>query len=76
MSGTRMEELPHFSRAIIGAVLQDLKYRGSMLPLRSQTRSRFGEHCTLNKVAEASDKTVIGDRSLLMAYVTLPMIVR
>ncbi|HRW75712.1 MAG: acyl-ACP--UDP-N-acetylglucosamine O-acyltransferase [Lewinellaceae bacterium] len=70
MSGTRIgKNCRIFPGAIIGAVPQDLKYRGEYATVEIGDQVTIREYCTLNKGTEASDKTVIGDRSLLMAYV-------
>ncbi len=70
MAGTRIgRNCRIFPGAIIGAVPQDLKYRGEYATVEIGDNVTIREYCTLNKGTEASDKTVIGDRSLLMAYV-------
>ncbi len=70
MAGTRIgKNCRIFPGAIIGAVPQDLKYKGEYATVEIGDQVTIREYCTLNKGTEASDKTVIGDRSLLMAYV-------
>lgn len=58
-----------FPGAVVGAVPQDLKFKGeySLVELGDEVVVR--EYCTLNRGTQASHRTIIGKGSLLMAYV-------
>ncbi|MEK7253564.1 MAG: acyl-ACP--UDP-N-acetylglucosamine O-acyltransferase [Bacteroidota bacterium] len=58
-----------FPGAVVGAVPQDLKFKGeySLVELGDEVVVR--EYCTLNRGTQASHRTTIGKGSLLMAYV-------
>lgn len=70
MSGARIgNNCRIFPGAVISAIPQDLKYRGEYATVELGNNVTVREYCTLNKGTAASDKTIIGDNSLLMAYV-------
>ncbi len=58
-----------YDGAILGAEPQDLKYQGEPSLLRIGSDCRIREYCTLNRGTKATGETVVGDQSLLMAYV-------
>ena len=55
--------------SIIGGDPQDLKYKGEKTSLHIGNNNVIREFCTLNKGTEHSEKTIIGNECLLMAYV-------
>ncbi|MBP6185499.1 MAG: acyl-ACP--UDP-N-acetylglucosamine O-acyltransferase [Saprospiraceae bacterium] len=70
MSGARIgKNCRIFPGAVIGAIPQDLKYRGEYATVEIGDNVTIREYCTLNKGTAASDRTIIGNNSLLMAYV-------
>jgi UDP-N-acetylglucosamine acyltransferase len=70
MEGTRIgKNCKIYPGAIIGAAPQDLKFAGEYSTLEIGDNVVIREYCTLNRGTKASEKTVIGDHSLLMAYV-------
>jgi UDP-N-acetylglucosamine acyltransferase len=70
MNGTRMgQRCRVFPGAVVGAIPQDLKYKGEDTTLEIGNEVTIREFCTLNRGTAESQRTVIGDRSLLMAYV-------
>lgn len=58
-----------FHGAAIGAVCQDLKYRGERTFVRIGDDNTIREYVTINSATGEGESTVIGNRSLLMAYV-------
>lgn len=58
-----------FPGAVIGAIPQDLKYKGEKSTLVIEDNVTVRECCTLNRGTEASMTTRIGKGTLLMAYV-------
>jgi UDP-N-acetylglucosamine acyltransferase len=58
-----------FPGAVIGAIPQDLKYKGEKTTLVIGNSVTVRECCTLNRGTSAANQTVIGDNCLLMAYV-------
>ncbi|MDB5282380.1 MAG: acyl-(acyl-carrier-protein)--UDP-N-acetylglucosamine O-acyltransferase [Bacteroidota bacterium] len=58
-----------FPGAVISAIPQDLKYKGEKSAVEIGDNVTIREYVTVNKGTEASMKTVIGDNTLLMAYV-------
>jgi UDP-N-acetylglucosamine acyltransferase len=70
MDGSRIGDgCKIFPGAVIGAVPQDLKFKGEYSTVELGKNVIVREYCTLNRGTEASDTTKIGDHSLLMAYV-------
>ena len=58
-----------FHGACIGAVPQDLKFAGARTGVRIGDGNIFREFVTVNRATAEGTSTVIGDQSLLMAYV-------
>ncbi len=70
MNGTRMgQNCKVFPGAVVGAIPQDLKYKGENTTLEIGNEVIVRECCTLNRGTAEAQRTVIGDRTLLMAYV-------
>ncbi|MCS6930014.1 MAG: acyl-ACP--UDP-N-acetylglucosamine O-acyltransferase [Saprospiraceae bacterium] len=70
MNGTRMGKgCKIFPGAVVGAIPQDLKYKGEYTTLEIGNEVTIREFCTLNRGTQEANRTVIGDRCLLMAYV-------
>lgn len=70
MSGSRIgRNCRVFPGAVIGAIPQDLKYKGEYSTVEVGDNVTIRECCTLNKGTAASDRTVVGNDALLMAYV-------
>ena len=58
-----------FPGAVIGAVPQDLKYKGEKTWVEIGDNVSIRECCTINKGTSAYGKTIVESNSLLMAYV-------
>jgi UDP-N-acetylglucosamine acyltransferase len=58
-----------FPGAIVSAIPQDLKYEGEDSILIVGDNSTIREFCTVNRGTKTTGKTVIGNNTLLMAYV-------
>lgn len=70
MEGARIgKNCKIFPGAVISAIPQDLKYKGEKAIVEIGNNVTIREYVTVNKGTEAAMKTVIGDNSLLMAYV-------
>ncbi len=70
MNGTRIgQQCKIFPGAVVGAIPQDLKYKGENTTLEIGNEVIVREFCTLNRGTAEAQRTVIGDRCLLMAYV-------
>lgn len=70
MSGSRIgKNCRVFPGAVIGAIPQDLKYKGEYATVEIGDNVTIRECCTLNKGTAASDRTIVGSDALLMAYV-------
>lgn len=70
MEGARIgKNCKIFPGAVISAIPQDLKYKGEKATVEIGDNVTIREYVTVNKGTEASMKTVIGDNTLLMAYV-------
>lgn len=70
MEGARIgKNCKIFPGAVISAIPQDLKFKGGDSVLEIGDNVTIRECCTLNRGTEHSNKTVIGDNCLLMAYV-------
>jgi UDP-N-acetylglucosamine acyltransferase len=70
MSGTRIGKgCRIFPGAIIGSIPQDLKFEGEYSLLEIGNNVTIREYCTVNRGTRANGKTVIGDNTLIMAYV-------
>jgi UDP-N-acetylglucosamine acyltransferase len=61
--------LPNFPRAVIGAIPQDLKFRGEETTAEIGDNTTIREFVTINRGTVAKGKTVVGSNCLLMAYV-------
>ncbi len=69
-SGTRISNKCRiFKGAVLGTDPQDLKYAGEKTTLEIGEETTIREFCTLNRGSSHRFKTVIGKKSLLMAYV-------
>lgn len=70
MEGARIgKNCKIFPGAVISAIPQDLKYKGEKATVQIGNNVTIREYVTVNRGTEAAMKTVIGDNSLLMAYV-------
>lgn len=58
-----------FPGAVVGAIPQDLKYKGESTYLEIGDNVTIREYCTVNRGTQSLGKTVIKDNALLMAYV-------
>ncbi len=58
-----------FSGAVVGEIPQDLKFNGELSEVIIGEGVRIREFVTVNRGTRAAGRTVIGDHSLLMAYV-------
>ncbi len=69
MEGTRIgKNCNIFPGAVIGAVPQDLKYKGEDTLAIIGNNTTIREFVTVNRGTSAKGKTVVGDNCLLMAY--------
>lgn len=57
-----------FPGAVIGAIPQDLKFKGEYTTLEIGDNTTIRECCTLNRGTAAKGKTIVGNNCLLMAY--------
>ncbi len=70
LPGTRIgKNCNIFPGAVIGAIPQDLKYRGEYSTVEIGNNTTIREFVTVNRGTAAKGKTVVGDNCLLMAYV-------
>ncbi len=70
MPGTRMgKNCKIFPGAVVGAIPQDLKYKGEETTLILEDNVIVREYCTLNKGTTENIETRIRKNTLLMAYV-------
>ncbi|OFX16525.1 MAG: acyl-[acyl-carrier-protein]--UDP-N-acetylglucosamine O-acyltransferase [Bacteroidetes bacterium GWA2_31_9] len=68
-AGSRIgENCKVFPGAVIGAIPQDLKYQGEYTTAEIGNNTTIRECVTINKGTKASNKTVVGDNCLIMAY--------
>ncbi len=58
-----------FPGAVIGAVPQDLKFKGEYSTVEIGDNTTIREFVTINRGTSAKGKTIVGSNSLLMAYV-------
>jgi UDP-N-acetylglucosamine acyltransferase len=58
-----------FPGAVIGAVPQDLKFRGEYSTVEIGDNTTIREFVTINRGTSAKGKTIVGSNCLLMAYV-------
>ncbi|WP_299580929.1 acyl-ACP--UDP-N-acetylglucosamine O-acyltransferase [uncultured Sunxiuqinia sp.] len=70
MPGTRIgKNCRIFPGAIIGAVPQDLKFKGEYTTVEIGDNTTIRECVTINRGTSARGKTVVGNNCLIMAYV-------
>ncbi|MBL4559746.1 MAG: acyl-[acyl-carrier-protein]--UDP-N-acetylglucosamine O-acyltransferase [Bacteroidales bacterium] len=70
MEGTRIgKNCVVFPGAVIGAVPQDLKFRGEKTTVEIGDNTTIRECVTINRGTVAKGKTIVGSNCLLMAYV-------
>jgi UDP-N-acetylglucosamine acyltransferase len=70
LPGTRIgKNCRIFPGAVIGAVPQDLKFRGEYSTVEIGDNTTIREFVTVNRGTAAKGKTVVGSNCLLMAYV-------
>ncbi len=69
-AGTRMgQNCRVFNGAVLGTDPQDLKYAGEKTTLEIGDDTTVREFCTLNRGSSHRMKTIVGSKTLLMAYV-------
>jgi UDP-N-acetylglucosamine acyltransferase len=70
MEGTRIgKNCKIFPGAVIGAVPQDLKFKGEKTTVEIGDNTTIREFVTVNRGTVAKGKTTVGENCLLMAYV-------
>ena len=70
LPGTRIgKNCNIFPGAVIGAVPQDLKFRGEYSTVEIGNNTTIREYVTINRGTAAKGKTTVGNNCLLMAYV-------
>ena len=70
LPGTRIgKNCKIFPGAVIGAVPQDLKFRGEYTTVEIGDNNTIREFVTINRGTSAKSKTVVGNNNLIMAYV-------
>jgi len=70
MEGARIgKNCKIFPGAVISAIPQDLKFEGEDSSVEIGDNTTIREFCTVNRGTKAKGKTVIGNNTLLMAYV-------
>lgn len=70
LPGTRIgKNCNIFPGAVIGAVPQDLKFRGEYSTVEIGDNNTIREFVTINRGTSAKGKTVVGNNNLIMAYV-------
>jgi UDP-N-acetylglucosamine acyltransferase len=70
LPGTRIgKNCRIFPGAVIGAVPQDLKFRGEYTTLEIGDNNTIREFVTINRGTSANGKTIVGSNNLIMAYV-------
>ncbi len=70
MEGTRIgKNCKIFPGAVIGAIPQDLKFKGEETTVEIGDNTTIRECVTINRGTAAKNKTVVGNNCLLMAYV-------
>ncbi len=70
LSGTRIgKDCNIFPGAVIGAIPQDLKFRGEKTTVEIGDNTTIRECVTINRGTAAKGKTIVGSNCLLMAYV-------
>ena len=70
LPGTRIgKNCNIFPGAVVGAIPQDLKFRGEYTTVEIGNNTTIREFVTVNRGTAAKGKTVVGSNTLLMAYV-------
>lgn len=70
LSGTRIgKNCNIFPGAVLGAIPQDLKYKGEYTTVEIGDNNTIREYVTINKGTASKGKTVVGNNNLIMAYV-------
>jgi UDP-N-acetylglucosamine acyltransferase len=70
LPGTRIgKNCNIFPSAVIGAIPQDLKFRGEYSTVEIGNNTTIREFVTVNRGTAAKGKTIVGNNTLLMAYV-------
>jgi len=70
LPGTRIgKNCRIFPGAVIGAVPQDLKFKGEYTTLEIGDNNTIREFVTINRGTSANGKTIVGSNNLIMAYV-------
>lgn len=70
LPGTRIgKNCNIFPGAVIGAIPQDLKFRGEYTTLEIGNNNTIREFVTINRGTAAKGKTIVGNNNLIMAYV-------
>ncbi len=70
LSGTRIgKNCNIFPGAVIGAIPQDLKFKGEYTTVEIGDNNTIREYVTVNRGTSSKGKTVVGNNNLLMAYV-------
>jgi UDP-N-acetylglucosamine acyltransferase len=70
LPGTRIgKNCNIFPGAVLGAIPQDLKFKGEYTTVEIGDNNTIREYVTVNRGTIAKGKTVIGNNNLLMAYV-------
>ena len=73
LSGTRMGSGNHiFPGAVIGAIPQDLKFRGEETTAEIGDNNKIRENVTINRGTAAKGKTVVGSNNLIMENAHIP----
>jgi len=70
LSGTRIgKNCNIFPGAVLGAIPQDLKFRGEYTTMEIGDNNTIREYVTINRGTASKGKTVVGNNNLIMAYV-------
>lgn len=70
LSGTRIgKNCSIFPGAVIGAIPQDLKFRGEYTTVEIGDNNTIREFVTIHRGTASKGKTIVGNNNLLMAYV-------
>ena len=70
LSGSRIgKNCNIFPGAVIGAIPQDLKYRGEYTTVEIGDNNTIREMVTINRGTASKGKTIVGNNNLIMAYV-------
>ncbi len=70
LPGTRIgKNCNIFPGAVIGAIPQDMKFRGEYTTVEIGNNNTIREFVTINRGTSAKGKTIVGNNNLIMAYV-------